>query len=66
MENVELHLISGSLDDYCDDDELDGNVSIGDCCCLNSVPNMFEYDHTLIPEEPNFFTAGYISSKEDK
>ena len=21
MENVELHLISGSLDDYCDDDD---------------------------------------------
>ena len=49
-----------------EDDELDGNDGIGDCCCLNSVPNMFEYDHTLIPEEPNFFTAGYISSKEDK
>ena len=49
-----------------EDDELDGNTGIGDCCCLNSVPNMFEYDHTLIPEEPNFFTAGYISSKEDK
>ena len=49
-----------------EDDELDGNDGIGDCCCFNSVPNMFEYDHTLIPEEPNFFTAGYISSKEDK
>jgi len=34
--------------------------------CFDSVPKMFDYDHTLIPEEPNFFTAGYINSKQDK
>ena len=34
--------------------------------CYDSVSKMFDYDHVVIPPEQHFFTAGYISSKEDK
>ena len=52
------HLQTGDEDKDSEQEESSG--------CFDSVPKMFDYDHTLIPEEPNFFTAGYINSKQDK
>ena len=44
-----------------EEDESDvGNV----CCC--SMPKPFDYDHDLIPPEPNFFNAGFLMDKEDR
>ena len=41
--------------------ELDDKV--GGCC---KVLSPFDYDHDLIPPEPNFFTAGFSMEKEDR
>ena len=30
------------------------------------MPKPFDYDHDLIPPEPNFFTAGFAMEKEDR
>ena len=29
-------------------------------------PKPFDYDHDLIPPEPNFFNAGFLADKEDR
>ena len=49
-----------------DDDEVDEESRFCGDCCIDAVPKLFDYDKTLIPEEPNFFTAGYMANKEDK
>ena len=62
------YLIIFELQVEDDEEEPEPDVDSGFCggCCFDSVPKMFDYDHTLIPKQPHFFTAGYISSKEDK
>lgn len=38
------------------------------CCARNGSwwPSLFDYDHDLIPPEPNFFNAGFLMDKQDR
>ena len=47
-----------------DDDEDDNLIGACEGTCV--VPDALNYDQTLIPEEPDFFTAPYSGRKIDK
>ena len=49
-----------------DDDEDKSDNLTGACEGICAVPNALNYDKTLIPEEPDFFTAPYSGRKMDK
>ena len=49
-----------------DDNEDKSDNLIGACEGICVVPNALNYDETLIPEEPDFFTAPYSGRKMDK
>ena len=49
-----------------DDNEDKSDNLTGACGGACVVPNALNYDQTLIPEEPDFFTAPYSGRKMDK
>ena len=49
-----------------DDNEDKSDHLTGACGGTCVVPDALNYDETLIPEEPDFFTAPYIGRKMDK
>ena len=49
-----------------DDDEDKSDNLEGACGGTCAVPDALNYDKTLIPEEPDFFTAPYSGRKMEK
>ncbi len=47
------------------EDEDEEFVKEGICGCVN-LPKPFDYNHARIPPEPNFFSAGFLTTKEDR
>lgn len=44
----------------------DGDVKAGWWNNLFSLSQLFDYNHELIPPDPNFFNAGFLGETDDK
>ena len=44
----------------------EGDVKVGWWDNLFSLSHMFDYNHELIPPDPNFFNAGFLGETDDK